>query len=379
MKGLLKKENPEFYKGLRSVFFPNDPVLFFVLFVGWMSSFMLLAISFKISNTISYMGLSISAIPLSLCYFLNFLNFHSYKTNAGNEIVQSEQAQAFADSENDDPWEPEIYHHLEKIEWDDVILQEEVKREIKRALVLMIEPEKFIHINKKAPKGLLLYGPPGTGKTTIAKVIASQANMSFFSTSPGELLNGVYGASERRIRTLFRKAKAVTPCVIFIDEIDALLMRRGSNIQTTFKDDILTEFLKEMDGVTSEALQGKVIIIGATNRRDRLDEAALRPGRFDKQIEIPLPDESLRERLWKLFIDTISIKEGPIDYSNLAKLSKNFSGAEIQGAVEEAKDKLIDRLEFENKKDPWLTAKDLVQGIGKIRRNKLPDTISQSV
>lgn len=195
-------------------------------------------------------------------------------------------------------------------------------------------PQLYDLADIRPPKGILLYGPPGTGKTLLAKAIASNSDANFISIKGPELLSKWVGESEKGIREIFRKAKQVSPCIIFFDELDAIAQRRGSEIGglgTTER--MISQMLTEIDGL--ESLNG-IVVIGATNRIDIIDDALLRPGRFDKVIEIPIPDEESRKQIIQIYIKKKPIDSYSLSVEKILELTNGFTGAEIEGLINSA-------------------------------------------
>lgn len=198
----------------------------------------------------------------------------------------------------------------------DTIIQEIIR--------VLKDPESFEKVGITPVKGILLYGPPGTGKTLIARVIANEAEANFISIKGPEVLSKWFGESEQRIRNLFMKAREASPCIIFFDEIDAISAARGKSVSDA-ADRVVNQLLTEMDGFET----GKhVCVIAATNRVELIDPALLRPGRFDYQIEVPLPDESGREEIFKIHLRSKPLADD-LDLTRLVSESKQFSGAHI--------------------------------------------------
>jgi transitional endoplasmic reticulum ATPase len=217
--------------------------------------------------------------------------------------------------------------------WDDLILNEKTKRELQVIGRLIENPDQAKGMGVDSPSGVLLYGPPGTGKTTIGRVLASQLNASFYLVTPADVYSKWLGESEEKVREIFEKARANKPSIIFLDEIDALLTERsdggsGSHWANT----IVSLFLMEMDGLNSEP---GVLVIGATNRHDLLDEALLRPGRLSEKIEIPLPSEKEREALFKLFTKKMKLDDA-VRFDALAKDTDGSTGADIEDVCNHA-------------------------------------------
>lgn len=195
---------------------------------------------------------------------------------------------------------------------------------IEEIIHILKDPESFEKVGVTPVKGILLYGPPGTGKTLIARVIANEAEANFISIKGPEVLSKWFGESEQRIRNLFTKARESSPCIIFFDEIDAISAARGKSISDA-ADRVVNQLLTEMDGFET----GKhVCVIAATNRVELIDPALLRPGRFDYQLEVPLPDEDGMEAIYKIHLRSKPLADD-IDLKRLVSESKNFSGAHI--------------------------------------------------
>lgn len=222
-----------------------------------------------------------------------------------------------------------------RVTFEDVAGMDEVEEEVSEIIEFLKNPRKFENLGGKIPKGVLLMGPPGTGKTLLAKAIAGEANVPFFSISGSEFVELFVGVGASRVRDLFDQAKKNAPCIIFIDEIDAVGRHRGMGISGgghEEREQTLNQLLVEMDGF--ETNQG-VIIIAATNRPDVLDQALLRPGRFDRRIVIPRPDLRGREEILKVHLRNIKIDE-KIDVSLIARGTPGFSGADLANLVNEA-------------------------------------------
>ena len=181
-----------------------------------------------------------------------------------------------------------------------------------------------------------MYGPPGTGKTLLAKAVATSFSLNFFSVKGPELLNMYIGESEANVRRVFQRARDARPCVVFFDELDSVAPRRGNQADSAgVMDRIVSQLLAELDGMSDSPGDSGVFVIGATNRPDLLDPALLRPGRLDRKIEIPLPNEIGRLEILKIHASTVN-KQGEIDYEALVKLSEDFNGADLRNLVTEA-------------------------------------------
>jgi cell division protease FtsH len=220
------------------------------------------------------------------------------------------------------------------IMFDDVAGIEEAKEELQEVVTFLKKPERFTAVGAKIPKGVLLVGPPGTGKTLLAKAIAGEAGVPFFSISGSEFVEMFVGVGASRVRDLFKKAKENAPCIIFIDEIDAVGRQRGTGIGggNDEREQTLNQLLTEMDGFEGNT---GIIIIAATNRPDVLDSALLRPGRFDRQVQVDLP--SFKGRLGILEVHARNKKLDPtVSLEAIARRTPGFSGAELANMLNEA-------------------------------------------
>ncbi|MCD4747378.1 MAG: ATP-dependent zinc metalloprotease FtsH [Bacteroidales bacterium] len=221
------------------------------------------------------------------------------------------------------------------INFDDVAGLEEAKVEVMEIVDFLKNPAKYTNLGGKIPKGALLVGPPGTGKTLLAKAVAGEAKVPFFSISGSDFVEMFVGVGASRVRDLFKQAKEKAPCIIFIDEIDAIGRARGKNPMTGANDErenTLNQLLTEMDGFQSNA---GVIILAATNRADILDRALLRAGRFDRQIHVELPDLEERKAIFKVHTKPLKISK-LVDINFLAKQTPGFSGADIANVCNES-------------------------------------------
>jgi len=222
-----------------------------------------------------------------------------------------------------------------KTNFSDVAGLEEAKTEVMEIVDFLKNPKKYTSLGGKIPKGALLVGPPGTGKTLLAKAVAGEANVPFFSISGSDFVEMFVGVGASRVRDLFKQAKEKAPCIVFIDEIDAVGRARGRNPNFGANDErenTLNQLLTEMDGFGTNS---GVIILAATNRADILDKALLRAGRFDRQISVELPDIKEREAIFKVHLRPIKLEEG-FDIASLAKQTPGFSGADIANVCNEA-------------------------------------------
>ena len=220
-----------------------------------------------------------------------------------------------------------------KIKFDDVAGLDEEKEEMIEIVDFLKKPEKFKKMGARVPKGVLLYGKPGTGKTLIAKAIAGEADVPFISMIGSEFIEMFAGLGASRVRKLFEKARKLAPCIVFIDEIDAIGSRRTSNSGAeTENNQTLNQLLVEMDGFSSEET---IIVLAATNRPEMLDQALLRPGRFDRQITIPVPDLKGRLEILKIHARDKKISDD-VNLESIAEDTAGFTGAELENILNEA-------------------------------------------
>jgi len=221
-----------------------------------------------------------------------------------------------------------------KITFADVAGAEEAKDDLQEIIEFLKHPARFIKIGAEIPKGVMLYGPPGSGKTLIAKAVAGEAGVPFFSISGSEFVEMFVGVGASRVRDLFNKAKKSAPCIIFIDEIDAVGRQRGAGLGGSHdeREQTLNQILVEMDGFETET---NVIVMAATNRPDVLDPALLRPGRFDRRIYISLPDIKDREAILKVHARNKPFKK-KVDFSTVARKTSGYSGADLRNLLNEA-------------------------------------------
>lgn len=224
------------------------------------------------------------------------------------------------------------------VKFKNVAGMEQAKKEIMEFVDFLKHPEKYHKLGAKIPRGALLAGPPGTGKTMLAKAVAGEANVPFFAISGSDFVEMFVGVGAARVRDLFKKAKEKSPSIIFIDEIDAVGRKRGGKFTGGHdeRDNTLNQLLVEMDGFGTES---NVIVLAATNRSDILDAALLRPGRFDRQVEITLPDRKDREQIFKVYLKKVKLDHSKSieEYAmRLSTLTPGFSGADISNLVNEA-------------------------------------------
>ena len=227
-----------------------------------------------------------------------------------------------------------LTEHQGRVTFEDVAGIDEAKTELEEVVEFLKDPGKFQRLGGKIPKGVLLVGPPGTGKTLLAKAIAGEANVPFFTISGSDFVEMFVGVGASRVRDMFEQGKKNAPCIIFIDEIDAVGRHRGAGLGggNDEREQTLNQMLVEMDGF--EANEG-VILIAATNRPDVLDPALLRPGRFDRQVVVPNPDVIGREKILKVHMRKTPLAEG-VEPRVIARGTPGFSGADLANLVNEA-------------------------------------------
>ncbi|XP_075399957.1 ATPase family gene 2 protein homolog A isoform X2 [Tenrec ecaudatus] len=228
----------------------------------------------------------------------------------------------------------EVAIDVPNVSWSDIGGMENIKLKLKQAVEWPLKhPESFLRMGIQPPKGILLYGPPGCSKTMIAKALANESGLNFLAIKGPELMNKYVGESERAVREIFRKAKAVAPSILFFDELDALAVERGSSSGAgNVADRVLAQLLTEMDGI--EQLKD-VTILAATNRPDRIDKALMRPGRIDRIIYVPLPDATTRREIINLQFSGMPVSK-EIDLDELIRQTDTYSGAEIIAVCKEA-------------------------------------------
>jgi AFG3 family protein len=222
------------------------------------------------------------------------------------------------------------------VTFKDVAGLQEAKMEVMEVVDFLKNPKKYTNLGGKIPKGVLLVGPPGTGKTLLAKAVAGEAGVPFFSLSGSDFVEMFVGVGASRVRDLFKQAKEKAPCIIFIDEIDAIGRARGKNLVQSSNDEresTLNQLLAEMDGFGTDS---GVILMAATNRPDILDSALLRPGRFDRQISVDKPDLIGREQIFKVHLKPLTKLAADVEAKKLAAQTPGFAGAEIANVCNEA-------------------------------------------
>jgi len=244
------------------------------------------------------------------------------------------------------------------VTFEDVAGVDEAKAEVSELVDFLSDPSKFTKVGGKIPKGVLMIGPPGTGKTLLAKAVAGEADVPFFFISGSDFVEMFVGVGASRVRDMFDQAKKNAPCIIFIDEIDAVGRQRGAGLGGGHdeREQTLNQILTEMDGFESET---SVIVIAATNRPDVLDKALLRPGRFDRRIQIDLPDMKARKKILELHAKTKKLAED-VELDSVASKTVGFAGAELENVMNEAAIKSV----RERRKN--ITQEDLDEAIEKV-------------
>ncbi len=254
----------------------------------------------------------------------------------------------------------EVFTEIPNVKWDDVGGLENAKRTLNEAVELPLKhPEYFDKLNVRAIKGILLVGPPGTGKTLLAKAVASESEANFISIKGPEVLSKWVGESEKIVREIFRKARQASPCVVFIDEIDAIAPVRGYDEGSKVTERVVNTLLIEMDGMVNTK---RVVVIAATNRPDIVDPALMRPGRFDYVIEIGMPDKTTREEIFKVHTMGMPLAKD-VNLEQLAEMSEGYTGADIESVCREAGMALI----REGRVNDKVGMKDFVKALENIR------------
>jgi transitional endoplasmic reticulum ATPase len=269
----------------------------------------------------------------------------------------------------------EVFVEVPNVHWQDVGGLAETKQRLVEAVEWPLQhPNLFTQAGIRPPKGILLSGPPGCGKTLLAKAVASETKVNFISVKGPELLSKYVGESERGVREVFRKARQAAPCIVFFDEIDALVPSRSAGTSDSHvAERVLSQFLAELDGV--EELKG-VLVLGATNRLDLLDTAILRPGRFDQIVEIPLPNESERSEIFAIHLHNKPLGAG-IGFNDLASRTEGFSGADISSTCTRAALRAVRRAVQAGDKAPagqarvTIEVSDLEGALGEVRQQSL--------
>ena len=264
-------------------------------------------------------------IPLGIFYFLwNRISKRMFDKNSANSLMFGNMGKSGA----------KVYvKSSEGIKFDDVAGEDEAKENLTEIVDYLHNPNKYKDIGASMPKGILLVGPPGTGKTMLAKAVAGEANVPFFSMSGSEFVEMFVGMGASKVRDLFKQAKEKAPCIVFIDEIDAIGKKRDGHIGgNDEREQTLNQLLTEMDGFEGNS---GVIILAATNRPDALDPALPRPGRFDRRVPVELPDLKGREEILKVHAKKIKLADD-VDFKIIARMASGASGAELANIINEA-------------------------------------------
>lgn len=261
----------------------------------------------------------------------------------------------------------EVLVQVPNVTWEDVGGLDSLKEELKEAIEWPLKhKDAFQYVDVTSPKGILLHGPPGTGKTLIAKALAKMTESNFISIKGPELLSKWVGESEKGVREIFRKARQAAPCIIFFDEIDALVPRRSGGDSSHVSENVVSQILTEIDGL--EELND-VLIIGATNRLDIVDEALLRPGRFDRVIEVPKPDAKGRKHILEIHTKKKPL-DSTVDLSKLVEMTDGYSGAELAAICNRAAITALRRHvsgQTKSLKEIKITQQDLVDATTKVK------------
>ncbi len=279
-------------------------------------------VEYKVDKNI-FGGLLMTLLPVLFFLFVLFLLFRHQMKSAGRGALSFGKSKARM-----------LSMDKNKVTFKDVAGIEEAREELSEIVEFLRDPRKFQKLGGSIPKGVLMVGPPGTGKTLLARAIAGEADVPFFSISGSDFVEMFVGVGASRVRDMFEQGKKHAPCLIFIDEIDAVGRHRGHGLGGGHdeREQTLNQLLVEMDGF--DTTEG-VIIIAATNRPDVLDPALLRPGRFDRQVTIPLPDVKGREDILRVHVRKIKLAAGS-DLSKIARGTPGFSGAELANLINEA-------------------------------------------
>jgi len=280
-------------------------------------------------------------LPLAIFYFIwNRISKRMFDKNSANSLMFGNMGKSGA----------KVYvKSSEGIKFDDVAGEDEAKENLAEIVDYLHNPGKYKDIGASMPKGILLVGPPGTGKTMLAKAVAGEANVPFFSMSGSEFVEMFVGMGASKVRDLFKQAKEKAPCIVFIDEIDAIGKKRDGQIGgNDEREQTLNQLLTEMDGFEGNS---GVIILAATNRPDGLDPALTRPGRFDRRVPVELPDLKGREEILKVHAKKIKIADD-VDFKLIARIASGASGAELANIINEAALRAVrDNRKFVNQSD----------------------------
>ncbi len=275
----------------------------------------------EVNSENSFLGMIISWLPMIV--LIGIWIFFLRQASSGNN-----KAMSFGKSR------ARLVENTKKVTFADVAGADESKQELEEIIDFLKDPQKFQRLGGKIPKGVLLVGPPGTGKTLLAKAVAGEANVPFFSISGSDFVEMFVGVGASRVRDMFAQAKKNAPCLLFIDEIDAVGRHRGAGLGggNDEREQTLNQLLVEMDGFDANE---NVILIAATNRPDVLDPALLRPGRFDRQVTVSNPDVKGREEILKVHVKKVPLAKD-VDLAVVARGTSGFSGADLANLVNEA-------------------------------------------
>lgn len=272
----------------------------------------------------NFLTILFSVGPVLLLIWIFTRGFRQMQGGGGNSIFGFGRSRAKNLNDADRP----------TVTFDDVAGVDEAKLELAEVVQFLREPEKFVQVGARIPKGVLMVGPPGTGKTLLARAVAGEAGVPFFHISGSEFVEMFVGVGASRVRDLFEKAKQAAPSIVFVDEIDAVGRQRGAGLGGGHdeREQTLNQILVEMDGFDNDT---NVIVMAATNRADILDPALLRPGRFDRKVFVDLPDVKGREMILKVHARGKPISP-EVDFKDIARLTAGFSGADLENLINEA-------------------------------------------
>ena len=326
---------------------------------GVLSLFIIAKLFYSSSQPVSvpHEVLFLHLAPLILTFFIVT---QGNKTGSGSNLLKNQQTGKAKDAYNPVPQNKEI----KKITWNDLIIDDGLKAELYSVIELLKDPRTTKKYGIEVPKGILLNGPPGTGKTTIAKVIANTANLSFFALQTNEIISKWVGESEKNLSLLFNAAVSSAPAVIFIDEVDSIGKTRSGN--QVWADNLLNHLLQLIDGVISH--EG-LYIIAATNRADLVDPALKRAGRLNKVIDVPLPDYDARLELFYLYMSKLSLAE-EVDLDVLAGSTEGKSGADIKEICNQAGLNAFKRESVSKKRNYTVNNEDITQAIAEFMEQK---------
>ena len=245
--------------------------------------------------------------------------------------------------------------------FDDIAGIDEAKAEFEEIVSFLKQPDKYTIVGAKIPKGILLVGPPGTGKTLLAKAVAGEAGVPFFSISAAEFIEMFVGVGASRVRDLFEQAKKNAPCIVFIDELDAVGTKRGGENESREVHRTMLELLNQLDGFSQN---DDIKVIAATNRPDVLDPALLRSGRLDRKIELPLPNEESRARILQIHSRKMTVDKNDVNFEELARATPEFNGAQMKAVCVEA------GMEALRRSGTVLRHEDFISGINEVMAKK---------